>query len=105
MRFKESRTMLPGKEPDRFRTASGALPYLAALGPLEATVPGGLVQLQRRWLEVLLRLAVARGDAVAVDEIFRDVWSPADHVVRREERTSVQKAITGLRAALGASVI
>ena len=97
--------MLPGKELNRFPDASGALPCLAVLGPLEVTVPGPPVQLQRKWIEVLLRLVVAKGGAVAVDEIFRDVWHPADNAVRREERISVQKAITGLRAALGPSVI
>jgi hypothetical protein len=97
--------MLLEKEPNCFRNASDALPRLAVLGPVEATVPGRRVRLQRKWLEVLLRLATASGEAVPVDEIFRDVWRPTNREVRREERISVQKAIVGLRATLGRSMI
>jgi hypothetical protein len=92
--------MLPGKDPECFRNTSGVLPILlslAILGPAEIAVRGAVVRLPPKTLAVLLRLAMASGSAVPVDQLFRDVWLPSDMLVRRDERTSVQKRITELR--------
>jgi DNA-binding SARP family transcriptional activator len=92
--------MLPGKGPERFPTASDPLPRLAVLGAATLTAGGQPRRLPPRVTAVLLRLAVAVPEPVPVDQIFRDVWSEPDRVVRREERTAVQKGVLQLRRAI-----
>jgi hypothetical protein len=92
--------MLPEKGPERFPTASDPLPHLAVLGSATLTVGGEARRLPPTATAVLLRLAIAAPEPVPADQIFRDVWSDPDRVVRREERTAVQKRILELRRAI-----
>jgi len=98
--------MLPAKDPECFRDASNALPRIAMLGPTEIIVQGAKnLRLPPTTLAVLLRLAVASGQPVPVDQVFRDVWRPLTSTVGRGERVRVQQRITELRHALGKDVI
>ncbi|WP_329108017.1 bacterial transcriptional activator domain-containing protein [Micromonospora sp. NBC_01699] len=49
---------------------------------------------------VLIRLVLAEGQMVTVDELFRDIWPPSVRPDRRRERISVQKRIVELRKLL-----
>lgn len=91
--------MLPEKGSNRFPSASNSLPSLAALGPVRLTAGGADRTLPPKALEVLLRLAAA-GEAVPVEKLYVDVWDAPGHVVRREERTAVQKRVLEIRRAI-----
>lgn len=77
---------------------------LNVLGRVRATVDGREVPLPPATAAVLVRLALAEGKAVSVDELYRDVW-PRERPGRtpreqRPDRTKVQKRISQLRGLL-----
>jgi DNA-binding SARP family transcriptional activator len=92
--------MLLEKDPECFPDASGAVPHLAVLGPAKVTLKGKEAHLSPMSLAVLLRLALACGAPVSVEEIFREVWEGSRRSIGRDERTMVQKKIRELRRVL-----
>jgi DNA-binding SARP family transcriptional activator len=66
------------------------------LGQCSVLVDGTETKLTPLTSAVLIRLAVAEGKAVPVDEIVHDVWPTIDQIHRRD-RVSVQKRILELR--------
>ncbi len=70
-----------------------------AFGSVRVRVNGKDVGFPPRCTGVLVRLMLARGRWVSVDELFRSVWSSTSRV-GRDERIAVQKAITVLRRGL-----
>ncbi|MFI1993557.1 macro domain-containing protein [Actinoplanes sp. NPDC020271] len=91
--------MLPAKDAERFRSASGPLPFLAVLGPAEFVVEDTRRRLPPKSLAVLLRLAVQPDEFVTVAELYRDVWGGDRRTIGRVERTQVQKAVNTIRRA------
>ncbi|MFK3980349.1 macro domain-containing protein [Micromonospora sp. NPDC050397] len=63
-------------------------------------VDGVTHRLTPKAMVVLIRLVVAEGQPVTVEELFRDVWGLPGVTVRRADRVSVQKRISELRACL-----
>jgi DNA-binding SARP family transcriptional activator len=72
---------------------------VTAFGSVRVRVDGEAVALAPRCLGVLIRLMLARGRWVGVDELYRSVWSSTTRV-GRDERIAVQKAIAELRRRL-----
>jgi DNA-binding SARP family transcriptional activator len=68
-------------------------------GPASVTVDGRPVKLKPLALTVLIRLIVADGAPVTVDELFRDCWPPTELVIG-DYRTQVQKRILEIRRAV-----
>ncbi|MFY1670336.1 macro domain-containing protein [Plantactinospora sp. WMMB334] len=93
--------MLPSKDLERFPSASHESAWLAALGPGRLFVKGEQVVLPPRVLRILLRLAVAAGKALPVEQIYRDVWNLPGTPVDRVARNQVQKCVNLLRVAAG----
>jgi DNA-binding SARP family transcriptional activator len=69
------------------------------LGQCSVLVDGRMIKLTPLTSAVLIRLAVAEGKAVPVDEILHDVW-PKIGQIHRRDRVSVQKRILELRKLL-----
>jgi DNA-binding SARP family transcriptional activator len=67
-------------------------------GPGAVTVDGQPVKLKPLTMTVLIRLIVADGLPVTVDELYRDCWPPAELVVG-PYKTQVQKRILEIRRA------
>jgi DNA-binding SARP family transcriptional activator len=67
-------------------------------GPASLEVRGHPVKLRPLTMAVLIRLIVASGAPVAVDDIFRDCWPPPEMVIG-DYRTQVQKRILEIRRA------
>lgn len=65
-------------------------------GPASVVVDGRPVKLKPLTTAVLIRLIVADGAPVTVDELFRDCWPPAELIVG-DYRTQVQKRILEIR--------
>ncbi|MFD7114096.1 MULTISPECIES: macro domain-containing protein [Streptomyces] len=70
------------------------------LGRTRLRVDGAEVAVPPTALAVLARLLLADGEAVTVDELYRDVWEAGPGPVGRADRVSVQKRIVQLRQAL-----
>jgi DNA-binding SARP family transcriptional activator len=68
-------------------------------GRLSIEVNGQPVKLTPTATLVLIRLLIADGDPVTVDELFRDVWSRSG-MTDRDDRIKVQKRILEIRGAL-----
>lgn len=65
-------------------------------GPGAVTVDGQAVKLKPLTMTVLIRLIVADGAAVAVDQLYRDCWPPAGFVAG-DYKTQVQKRVLEIR--------
>jgi DNA-binding SARP family transcriptional activator len=65
-------------------------------GPGAVTVDGSPVKLKPLTMTVLIRLIVANGAPVAVDEIYRDCW-PSAGFVFGDYKTQVQKRVLEIR--------
>jgi Domain of unknown function (DUF6430)/Bacterial transcriptional activator domain len=65
-------------------------------GPASVAVHGRPAKLKPLTMAVLIRLIVADGAPVTVDELFRDCWPPAELIVG-DYRTQVQKRILEIR--------
>jgi DNA-binding SARP family transcriptional activator len=63
------------------------------------TVDGRPVKLKPLTMAVLIRLIVAEGTPVAVDELYRDCWPPTEFVPA-DYKTQVQKRILEIRRAV-----
>lgn len=74
------------------------------LGRAQVEVGGKPVKLSGATMAVLIRMVVAEGEAVTVDEIHHDVWNaPTQNIStaeRRRNHLNVQKAVWRLRQAL-----
>jgi DNA-binding SARP family transcriptional activator len=68
-------------------------------GPASVTVDGRPAKLKPITMAVLIRLIVAEGAPVTVDELFRDCWPPGEQVFG-DYRTQVQKRILEIRRAV-----
>lgn len=75
---------------------------IGVLGRTRLRVDGAEVAVPPTALAVLARLLLADGEAVTVEELYRDVWEAGPGPVRRADRISVQKRILQLRQALSA---
>jgi DNA-binding SARP family transcriptional activator len=75
-------------------------PRFMLLGRVSIEVGGHEVRVTPTALTVLVRLLLARGRPVPVDELYRDVWPDDVRKVGRDERVKVHKRITELRQAL-----
>ncbi|MFE2523936.1 macro domain-containing protein [Streptomyces sp. NPDC059382] len=73
---------------------------IALLGRVRVRVGDEEVPLPPTATAVLARLLLAEGEAVTVEELYRDVWEPGPGPVSRAHRVSVQKRILQLRRAL-----
>jgi hypothetical protein len=73
---------------------------VAMFGRTVIEIDGRVTRLPPTTTAVLIRLVLADGEIVTVDELFRDVWLPRPGSVRREDRISVQKRIVELRKLL-----
>lgn len=65
-------------------------------GPAAITADGRPVKLKPLTMTVLIRLIVADGAPVGVDELYRDCWPPAEFVTG-DYKTQVQKRILEVR--------
>lgn len=74
-------------------------PTVRLLGRTRVEVGGREVRLAPNTAAVLIRLIVAGGEAVTVNQIYRDVWEHTGRI-HREQRVSVQKRILELRRGL-----
>jgi DNA-binding SARP family transcriptional activator len=72
---------------------------LGLFGPGAVTVDGQPVKLKPLTMAVLIRLIVADGLPVTVDELYRDCWPPTALVLGRY-KTQVQKRILEIRRAV-----
>jgi DNA-binding SARP family transcriptional activator len=68
-------------------------------GPGAVAVDGRQVKLKPLTMAVLIRLIVADGAPVAVDDLYRDCW-PAAELVVGDYKTQVQKRVLEIRRAL-----
>src|ERR1700689_5432439 len=68
-------------------------------GPGAVTMDGRPVKLKPLTMTVLIRLIVADGTPVGVDELYRDCWPPAELVVG-DYKTQVQKRVLEIRRAV-----
>ncbi len=73
---------------------------LGVLGRFMLEVDGDVKKLPPTTITVLIRLIVAQGRLVTVDQLFQDIWPSGPRVVRREDRVNVQKRIAEIRKAL-----
>lgn len=68
-------------------------------GPGAVAVDGRPVKLKPLTMTVLIRLILADGAPIAVDELYRDCWPPAELVVG-DYKTQVQKRVLEIRRAI-----
>jgi DNA-binding SARP family transcriptional activator len=68
-------------------------------GPASVVADGRPVKLKPLAMTVLIRLVVADGAPVPIDELFRDCWPPMEMIVG-DYRTQVQKRILEIRRAV-----
>ncbi|WP_433221603.1 FxSxx-COOH system tetratricopeptide repeat protein [Dactylosporangium sp. CS-047395] len=80
-------------------------PRFELFGRLRVHVGGNAVRLPPLTAVVLIRLLLARGSLVTVDDLVRDVWRTGARRVERADRVAVQKRIAELRAVLGARAL
>jgi DNA-binding SARP family transcriptional activator len=69
---------------------------VALFGPASVVVDGQRMKLKPLATAVLIRLVIAGGAPVTVDDLFRDCWPPAELIVG-DYRTQVQKRILEIR--------
>lgn len=75
--------------------------HVGVLGPTNVRLDGVPARLTPLTVKLLLRLIAAEGEAVSVEQIYRDVWEvPANGRVARGERNEVQKRVLELRRAM-----
>jgi DNA-binding SARP family transcriptional activator len=72
---------------------------VSLFGPGAVTMDGRPVKLKPLTMTVLIRLIVADGTPVGVDELYRDCWPPAELVVG-DYKTQVQKRVLEIRRAV-----
>jgi Domain of unknown function (DUF6430)/Bacterial transcriptional activator domain len=75
--------------------------HVGVLGPTNVRLDGVPARLTPLTVKLLLRLIAAEGEAISVEQIYRDVWEvPANGRVARGERNEVQKRVLELRRAM-----
>ncbi len=65
---------------------------LGVLGRFMLEVDGDVKKLPPTTITVLIRLIVAQGRLVTVDQLFQDIWPSGPRVVRREDRSTSRNA-------------
>jgi DNA-binding SARP family transcriptional activator len=71
---------------------------VGVLGATDVSLDGEAAHLTPRTVRVLLRLIAAEGEAVAANEIYRDLWGlPPRGMITRSHRNEVQKRVHELR--------
>jgi DNA-binding SARP family transcriptional activator len=75
---------------------------ITLLGRVVIDIDGAPLALAPSSLQVFVRLILARGGLIRIDELYRDVWVDELSKVDRDARTKIQKRITDLRQSLGA---
>ena len=71
---------------------------VGVLGTTDVNLDGETAHLTPRTIRLLLRLVAAEGEAVAANQIYRDLWGlPPRGLITRSHRNEVQKRVHELR--------